>query len=218
MTNPFNYCIIPSVLGSAEFEGYRKYLLGQEHTYSNCNNLGWAWRAPLRDLDVDVLLGTRVMSQLAHGLGMELSYLRGLKYRYWDSVLRRGEQDGIITHSDEASDVEPERKIALAYYVNEKWDIKWGGEITLHFTDGPLGQEEEVGKVVIPPIPNTLVAFEVTSQSWHTVAPVTPASGLYVHRHAVVGWLNEPGAEDRPNIAEFDYGPVKRVRVPGSNP
>lgn len=84
----------------------------------------------------------------------------------------------LLCHDDKVED----RKIAYIYYLSEDFNESEGGALSL-FTD----DNGKPGKVVKRFYPkwNSLVAFEVSSKSWHAVEEVIGKKD----RYALGGWL-----------------------------
>lgn len=102
--------------------------------------------------------------------------------------------DCLSLHTDERSDRldDPRRnsttrRVALATYFHETWDVNWGGELMTYETGGP-GRLDEAYVVTncISPDPGSLVLFTVPRH--HRVARVDPLAGDN-KRLSIAGWF-----------------------------
>lgn len=110
---------------------------------------------------------------------------RVMSFNYFDY----GSGDCLTLHSDERTDRRDDerresvtRRIALATYVHETWDVNWGGElITYEVRNG--GYEVDH---CIAPDPGSLVLFTVPRH--HRVCRVDPLAGSN-RRLSIAGWF-----------------------------
>jgi len=84
--------------------------------------------------------------------------------------------------------VETVRAVAMIYFVaNPDWTPAHGGETGLYA--GP-GDDPEAPVVAVPPVENSLLAFECTPGSYHGFI-----ANRAVPRNSVIMWLHRPRAE-----------------------
>lgn len=217
-----NIRVFPNWLTSDEANYIREVTRAREHEHCDVNGLGYRWRTPLTEEEVNMLVGSSgsmLRQRLARGLGLTLGHASQLRPRYFDSVMRFGShvygEGGLEPHSDM---LDEDRVLAVAYYANRVWDEQWGGEFVAHLNFRK--DDEQQHQFQIPPIPNTLVAFVVSEDSWHSVNPVRELGPV---RHALVGWLNGPPSFQRgyehkpvdPKNTVITYETPKNVWTPG---
>lgn len=110
----------------------------------------------------------------------ELSFLRFGSNVLHVHAMKRG--DFLASHSDKIEN----RRLAFVFYLTPGWDPSFGG--ALHIVE----HGKQVTKVEAEY--NSLVVFDVTGGTKHSIAPVQPAAGERV-RATVSGWLHEPEGE-----------------------
>ena len=108
-----------------------------------------------------------------------------------------GVGDCLSLHSDERADEPPTpgrsvtRRVAVATYFHDVWDVNWGGELVIYDQKEPTGDasSESPGLTVrdcIPPDPGSLVYFTVPRI--HRVSRVDPFAGDN-RRLSAAGWF-----------------------------
>ncbi|MET7770369.1 2OG-Fe(II) oxygenase [Nocardia sp. NPDC005366] len=81
------------------------------------------------------------------------------------------------------------RAVAMMFHLgNPGWRTGDGGELTLHAESTARGSATPA--LTIPPLDNSMVAFECTPRSWHTFA-----GGNAAGRGSVTLWLHRPREE-----------------------
>jgi 2OG-Fe(II) oxygenase superfamily len=85
--------------------------------------------------------------------------------------------DFLRPHSDDNRN----RQLALVIYLSPGWEADFGG--VLHMVD------KDGHDTILPPVYNSLVAFDVLTDSQHFVSPVTPAAGPNA-RLSIGGWYH----------------------------
>jgi len=86
--------------------------------------------------------------------------------------------DFLRPHSDDNRN----RQLALVIYLSPGWEPRFGG--VLHVVD------KDGRETTIPPEYNSLVAFDVLTESQHLVSPITPAAGPDA-RLTIGGWYHK---------------------------
>jgi hypothetical protein len=76
------------------------------------------------------------------------------------------------------------RRLAFVIYLSTDWERRFGGELRLWGDGGRSAR--------ILPAYNSLLLFDVTAGTQHSVGRISPAAGRRV-RVSVSGWLYEPG-------------------------
>ena len=102
--------------------------------------------------------------------------------------------DCLSLHTDERSERldDPRResitrRVALATYVHDSWDVNWGGELILYDKKASGGQDEAYDITnCISPEPGSLVLFTVPRH--HRVCRVDPLAGDN-KRLSIAGWF-----------------------------
>jgi len=97
--------------------------------------------------------------------------------------------DYSLPHTDHIGDgVLERRQVAFVWHLTKEWDLRWGGDLfwcpTAHY---------------LPPTFNTLILFNVSSDSLHFVTPVAPHA--QAKRLAINGWWTGPDPQDMPRRA-----------------
>lgn len=105
------------------------------------------------------------------------------------SDLRLGWSDDFGSHSMTQgdflrphSDDNRNRQLALVIYLSPEWEPRFGG--VLHVID------KDGREITIPPDYNSLVAFDVLTESQHLVSPITPEAGSAA-RLSIGGWYHK---------------------------
>ena len=102
--------------------------------------------------------------------------------------------DCLSLHSDERTDRHDDprrdsitRRVALATYFHDTWDVDWGGELTTYDKKATGGHDEAyVATNCISPDPGSLVLFTVPRH--HRVCRVDPLAGDN-ERLSIAGWF-----------------------------
>ena len=91
------------------------------------------------------------------------------------------EGDFLRPHTDDNRN----RQLALVIYLSPEWESRLGG--VLHVID------KANNDVVVPPDYNSLVAFDVLTDTQHFVTPITPEAGTKA-RLTIGGWYHKARA------------------------
>ena len=91
------------------------------------------------------------------------------------------EGDFLRPHTDDNRN----RQLALVIYLSAEWENRLGG--VLHVID------KANNDAMVPPAYNSLVAFDVLTDTQHFVTPITPEAGTKA-RLTIGGWYHKAGA------------------------
>lgn len=104
------------------------------------------------------------------------------------------EGDCLSLHSDERSDRHDDarrnsltRRVALATYVHDRWEVDWGGELIIYDRQAAGGRGDAyIVRNCITPQPGSLVLFTVPRH--HRLCRVDPLAGDN-KRLSIAGWF-----------------------------
>lgn len=190
----FAWGVFPSFLHHDERELISSWCRKEQHTLFSINQYGprWEYAVPWRILD---LLFTRGRMDRVQSMLQMSKRLDWYVPRFFNSVVR-GEGMDLEPHND-TDDAYPLRRYVLIVYLNQCWREEWGGGLRLYRSE--RNAQRAYSSALIHPWPGSAVVMEINDRSWHSV----DANLHGANRHAIVGWLHEPGREGK-NAAKIE--------------